>query len=64
MGAVHLGDDGAYFLGGEDGGEVSRLSGMNGVNVGEFYFEDMSVEKEDCAEGLFLGGCGDFLFYG
>ncbi len=38
VGAVHLGNDGVSFLGGEDGGEVSGLSGTNGVDVGEFYF--------------------------
>ncbi len=38
VGAVHLGDDGVNFLGDEDGGEVSGLSGTNGVDVGEFYF--------------------------
>ena len=38
VGAIHLGDDGANFLGGEDSGEIARLSGTNGVDIGEFYF--------------------------
>lgn len=63
--AVHAVEDGAGFLGGEDGGQGFGFFGAKDVG-GDFDggFENVAVEKEDSAEGLVLGGGGDVLFDG
>ncbi len=62
--AVEVGDDGADFVFGEDGGDAFvflRAKGGEGGFV-ECNLEDVAIEEEDCAERLVLGGFGDFSF--
>lgn len=48
------------FFGGEDGGEVARSAGAQGIDaIVEGNLENVAVEEEEGAEGLVLGGCGN-----
>lgn len=62
--AVEVGDDGADFVFGEDGGDAFIFLRAE-VGEGDFverYLEDVAVEEEDGAERLILGGFGNFSF--
>jgi len=62
--AAKVGNDGAGFVFGEDGGDAFVFFGAQGGKGGffELDLEDVTVEEENGAEGLVLGGGGDFSF--
>lgn len=63
--AAHVGDEGAGFGRGEDDGEGFGFFGADDVGGRvNFDLEDMTVEEEDGAECLVLGGGGDVFFDG
>ena len=61
----HFADNGHGFLLGEDDGEGLGFFGADDVG-GEFdlFFENVTIEEDDCAEGLVLRGGGEFTFDG
>jgi hypothetical protein len=62
--AVEVGNYGPGFFFGEDSGNTFAFLGAEGGERGfvEGDLEDVAVEEEDGAEGLILGGFGDFSF--
>ena len=62
--AVEAGDNGAGLLFGENGGDAFVFLGTEGEESGfvERDLKDVSIKEEDGAEGLVLGGFGDFSF--
>jgi len=63
--AGELGDDAADLVFGEDGGQMLRLFGAQGLDGGiEFPAEHLAVEEEEGGEGLVLGGGGDMFLDG
>lgn len=63
--AAHVVDDGAGFLGGEDGRECFGFFGADDVGGRvNFDLEDVAIEKEKGAERLVLGGGGNVFFNG
>lgn len=57
-------DDALDFAFGEDGGEAFGLLGTNADGIFERFTQDFTVEEEDGAKGLVLGGGSDFAFDG
>ncbi len=62
--SVEAVEDEADFLRGENGGDVFGAFGGGKDDGVEVYVQDFTVEEEDGAEGLVLGGGGDMLFTG
>ena len=40
------------------------MAGAHGIEVADFQFENVAVEKEECAESLILGAGGDLIVRG
>jgi len=57
-------EDAQGFVFGEDGGDVFGFLGADSDGVFEGFAQDFTVEEEDGAEGLVLGGGGDFALGG
>jgi len=57
-------DDGPGLLLGQDGGQPFGLLGPNGIHGAQFHFKHLTVEEQQGAEGLVLGGGGDVLLHG
>ena len=53
-----------HFFFGQDSGQAFWLLGAQGVNGAQLLVKHFFVEKEQCAEGLVLGGGGDIAFHG
>ena len=45
-------------------GGKHRMAGAHGIEVADFQFENVAVEKEECAESLILGAGGDLIVRG
>jgi hypothetical protein len=56
MNASHLSEDSFDFFGSENGGEILRLFGADGIDaIVQFQMQDMAIEEKQGTEGLILG---------